>query len=361
MKNALLFHNHLILSSLVFFCSSSLSSASLRYTANTGAGGTDADGFAGTGVYSFTSGGTWNGDGTVQAVVSSPAAPNVNIVTGFSQGAIHFTDVDAPVAGTFVDANYTVTNTITVTGGTADLQVNVTNTGINRLEVLLSAGVTSLQFNTVTSSPVHARSIKLGNNNAHPWMMSARYNSLGTSGMTNADMAMSISNIYTVTDPTLVNDATFGVVGSITNNSQIVGLQNGTYAKAGDSFTYNKTNFGASAQTLGFRHVELDLQAGVTSNVDYRLDPTKTATSDEFTANGLNDSTLSQGEQLYATTHSITLTPNGASTFGENAEFFFTMDGFQGLDTFSLVPVPEPSSILLCGLAGLGLFVRRRA
>ena len=185
--------------------------AALIYNANTGSGGTDADGFAGPGVYGFSSGGSWNGDGTVQALDTATVANGSNpLLSGFTQGEVHFTDVDPPVAGTFTDPNFNIRHQIALGGGgTGDLGVLTGSSGIRRLELTLGAGVSSISFDTFTSTPVHARSISTASSAFHPWIASARYNDRGSSGAVNADISMTLDGLQTVPKLRLGTDLLF--------------------------------------------------------------------------------------------------------------------------------------------------------
>lgn len=113
-------------------------------------------------------------------------------------------------------------------------------------------------------------------------------------------------------------------------------------ADAGYALALNSFDFGHTAETAGTTVWDITL-----------------------TDSGTNVVWSSLGLSL--TNTSVTLAPGFTGTDGEDYTLTFNRisetygsNGRHGLDNLNFTQVPEPSTALLAGLAGIGLFVRRR-
>ncbi|MBT8037922.1 MAG: PEP-CTERM sorting domain-containing protein [Verrucomicrobiae bacterium] len=295
----------------------------------------------------FTQGGSWSGNGTVEDFDSSddttyPSGSAYGLLTGFNSGTLGFTSIDTPISGTLVDMNITVAHTFIISGGNANLAVNETNSGINRLQLTTAdANVTSISLVTTFSSPLHARNTTTSNSSFHPWLGSARY----MSGADNdANLSITNSNIQTVT--ALGSNASAGIDGTVTG---IFELGPNVATQQGDTIEFISNNLTAAHAAYGIKHVELAVAGSVVAN-----------TGAEYTKAQLDDSILTQGEQLYSDTSTIIFDRDAGASFASGSEFYFTFDGYQGLETYNTV-VPEPSAILLLNVGLVSLLMRRKA
>lgn len=324
-----------------------LAYGALYTTIETGADGVTA------GNHTFTSGGSWTGDGTVKPVNSTDTS-DTDLVIGLTSGTL-FTD-EITADQNLIDPNFSQNHHIASESGSLDLQGRFFDTDgsaatLNRYSVTTVGNVSKITWQVVNSTRLHAKFAGSSTNNYASWLGGLRK----IAGSTNMDIKLTWSDIVTIWD---YNDpASDGIDGFIVffyemENSGLdtIAEVNETIEATGSDIINKGTDPGAGLNSIHWARL-FDAN---------RLKPTQGTGPNGYTAAELSDDILSQGEQLHASTLTFEITPTGGGTFDEGTTFVVSFDGLQGPDSFSIANVPEPSSIMFSIMGFFGIVLRRK-
>ncbi|MBT8037113.1 MAG: PEP-CTERM sorting domain-containing protein [Verrucomicrobiae bacterium] len=290
------------------------------------------------GSNNFVSGyGAYTGGGTVQSnvVAGSFSAGGLNnslLVEGVDNGILSF---DTAVSGTRVDSDLSATIGINFTGATGDLYVaNSANYDggddkFNSVGLSGLAGVTSLSVTFTYNQYVAGRDSDPGGLNNRPMLSGLGLVNTGTGlALSNFDIAMSLGGSHYATDGT---NFTAGGPGVTSHSSAAWDtITGGGIHYAADAF--------AGTVSLGASSTNFLMVKGF-----------------DFDGGGYG---AADAQKFYADTQTWTITPGGgATTFAEDTQFTFSLDGKQYAN---LSNVPEPSGSMLLAVTGLAALGYRR-
>lgn len=287
-------------------------------------------------------GGSWSGNGTIQANVTPGTATNDSgggtgnapkvLVDNFSSGALTINNMGGDVftTGRLTTNPISAIHTVTLTGGTADLRLHNSNTydgGANlhnSVGLTGFSGVTSISWTLRYSRPIAGRNTDLTSLVTRPMGAGLALITAGTN--------QSISSFTVGMNYTQIFQDNGGVVTAGVP-SGAVPIQNagfGTAVPGATSFTSNA--FVATDQFLLVRGYDV----GGTSGFD---------TSDT--------------DNIYMTEMTWTIRRDDNMAFANNTLFVMSMDGQQYLSNVNIIP--EPASVmLLVGSCVGGCMIRRR-
>lgn len=281
-------------------------------------------------------GGSWLGNGTLQPNLD-PASKSAQIaVQDFSSGSFVIDNI-YPGAGRLSTNPISVTHTITLTGGTADLRLHNSSNDDGGTNLFNSTGLTDFQGVTEISwtirysEPIAGRAdgftgsgINLGN---RPMGAALFLIEPGTSqGFDSFTVGMNYTDIFSA--PTNTGGFTAGVpVGAVP-------LVEGFNSPSAGATSFTVDDFVNQNRKLLVRGYDYDGMGGLTS---------------------------ADTELVYIREMTWTISPDAGKAFLTDTLFTMSMDGDQHSNVGN-VPIPEPSGSLLVALGGcLGLSYRRRS
>lgn len=312
---------------------------------DTGADGTTP------GSHTFTSGGSWAGDGTVQPFSAAlppsgpnPLAPNSPIVTGFSNGVLQLTDLSlAGPSAPYTPTGFSTTHSISIANGTATLSGSFNTSNVNDNYIVTpTAGSTCISYTTFFSDPLHAR--HTGSAQYFPWL-----GSLQMPNSANATITIDGISTLTSTDGTLANaTSTQGIAGGL-GSATITGLSLGAFIQP------TSTSLQWFTETTGGEsHIN-----GLIPSDPGNLHPSDSGVPAN-TSTTVLDAMLNDGERVHAQSITWVLKPD-SGTFDGTEQFIFSFDGARS-EASALAPViaiPEPASTTLLLLGALTMAGRR--
>lgn len=296
------------------------------------------------GSKTFTTGGSWTGDGTVQPFsMTSGASSNSSspIVSDFSSGVLVTNSVSlAGTSAPYTPAGFSATHSINVTGGTTSLigRFNLSNNLAN-YEFTPSAGATCVEYNVTFSDALHSR--RRSSDVFLPWLGSLQMPE-------SANATITYGGVYTVTSSdgttanATVNPGITGGLGAATVSGRSLGALS---EPTPGTLTY----FQGGATTES--HINSIIPQD-SPNVHNDSTPAS------YAAGPMGDTNVNDGERVYGSSITWVLKPDGAAFVGDEV-FIISLDGGRNAAPFSL-PVPEPTSTSFLVLGGLSLLIRRK-
>lgn len=283
--------------------------------------------------------GSWTGDGTIQNNLN-PASTTAQIaVQDFSLGTIGIDSIGGNASGNIYSAGRILTNPITatqsisLTGGTADLRLHNSNSFdgggalFNSVGLTDFQGVTEISWTLKFSEPIAGRNETLADLTTRPMGAGLALITAGTGqSLSSFTVDMEFGQIY---HEDTLNDVFLTGVPTAAVPRQATGF--GTAVAGATSFT--SSAFSALNQFLLVRGYDYD---------------------------GVGGYTAADAELVYMTEMTWTIRRDDGLAFASNTLFTMSMDGQQYANVTEVIP--EPTSLMLMAGSVLGgcLFRRRR-